>query len=109
MGPAGKLQGVIHFPYLYGLTGVALASMKLLIIGEMTLIEDGRLEVIGAYSNIGGQLGGWQPNSLVTLDDGTYQAKGPLATEPRRLVGLSIANGGNSVPYGNLELYTSWA
>jgi hypothetical protein len=55
------------------------------------------------YSNVGGQLGGWQPNSLVTLDDGTYQTKGPLDTEPGGWG--SFANRGNSVPYSNLELY----
>ena len=53
------------------------------------------------YSNVGGQLGGWQPNSLVTLDDGTYQTRGPLNTDGWG----SYANGGNSVPYSNLELY----
>jgi hypothetical protein len=39
----------------------------------------------------------------VALNDGTYQTKGPLDTQPGGWG--SFANGGNGVPYSNLELY----
>ena len=100
-GSSGRLQGVIHFPYLYGLTG----GPGLHEIAHNWGNDLIKTEVGGhwGYSNVGGQLGGWQPNSLVTLGDGIYQTKGPLDTEPSSWG--SFANGGNSVPYSNLELY----
>ena len=106
-GSSGKLQGVIHFPYLYGLTGgPGLHEIAHNWGNDLIKTED---SAHWGYSNVGGQLGGWQPNSLVTLDDGTYQAKGPLDREPGGTPPFSgwtsYANGGNSVPYSNLELY----
>jgi len=100
-GSTGKLQGVIHFPYLYGF-GAGPGLHEIAHNWGNSLIKT---EVGGhwGYSNIGGQLGGWQPNSLVTLGDGTYQTKGPLNTEPSSWG--SFANGGNYIPYSNLELY----
>jgi Leucine-rich repeat (LRR) protein len=100
-GSSGRLQGVIHFPYLYGLTG----GPGLHEIAHNWGNDLIKTEVGGhwGYSNVGGQLGGWQPNSLVTLADGVYQTKGPLDAEPSSWG--SFANGGNSVPYSNLELY----
>ena len=100
-GSAGKLQAVIHFPYLYGLPeGPSLHEIAHNWGNDLI-----KTEVKGhwGYSNVGGQLGGWQPGSLAKRDDGTYQARGPLDTEPSDWG--SFANGLNSVPYSNLELY----
>ena len=100
-GSSGKLQGVIHFPYLNGLTGGPGLHEILHNWGNNLITTESSAH--WGYSNVGGQLGGWQPNSLVTLDDGTYQTRGPLDTVPG---GWGyFANGGNSVPYSNLELY----
>ncbi len=58
-------------------------------------------------SSAGGQHGGWSRDTLVSLGGGAYQAQGP-----RRIDGLTrtgfgtIANGGNSIPFSNLELWT---
>ena len=92
-GSAGKLKRLIHFPYLEGL-----------------LFGPGLHEVMHAWANfvlptanashwgfssVNGQLGGFDPDKLVNLGNGRYSA-------PR--FGL-VANGGNSVPYSDLELY----
>ena len=60
------------------------------------------------YSSVGGQLGGWKRSSLVSLGGTNYQATGPDRKPPSvPSSGFgSFANGGNSVPYSNLELWT---
>jgi hypothetical protein len=50
------------------------------------------------YASTGGQLGGF--DELVTLENGSYQGK----MEGQNGFG-TFANGGNSVPYSNVELY----
>jgi hypothetical protein len=50
------------------------------------------------YSNVGGQLGGF--DEVIAQGNNTYQGK----LEGANGFG-TFANGGNSVPYGNLELY----
>lgn len=60
------------------------------------------------YSSVGGQLGGWKRSSRVSLGGTNYQASGPDRKPPSvPSSGFgSFANGGNSVPYANLELWT---
>jgi hypothetical protein len=60
------------------------------------------------FSSAGGQLGGWDKNSFVALGNSTYQAvrpPRPPGYSPPANFGLN-ANGGNSLPYSNLELWT---
>jgi len=56
------------------------------------------------FSNIGGQLGGWQPGSLVDLGNKRYHARDPKTGDVGSWGGF--ANGGNGLPYSEFELYT---
>jgi len=60
------------------------------------------------FSSAGGQHGGWAPGTLVSTGANAYQAKGPTAIAPFvSPTGFgTFANGGNSIPYSNLELWT---
>jgi hypothetical protein len=60
------------------------------------------------FSSAGGQLGGWDKSTLVSLGGGRYQAIGPQRPPAyAQPTGFGVfANGGNTVPYGNLELWT---
>ena len=53
------------------------------------------------FSNIGGQLGGWEPGTLRDLGNGLYQADGPDGDSTFS----TFANGGNGIPYSEFELY----
>ncbi|MBN1672261.1 MAG: hypothetical protein JXR37_14570 [Kiritimatiellae bacterium] len=53
------------------------------------------------YAGVGGQLGGWQPGTLTNLGGGFYDADGPDGETDW----CEYANGGNGIPYGELELY----
>jgi hypothetical protein len=54
------------------------------------------------YSNIGGSLGGWQPNSLESLGNGQYRARSPTSG----LYDSSWSPWTNfHIPYSNFELY----
>ncbi len=58
------------------------------------------------FSSVGGQLGGWDKDTLVYLGNDTYQATGPPISGGSYPTSFGIqANGGNSVPYSNLELW----
>jgi hypothetical protein len=64
------------------------------------------------FSSVGGQLGGWDASTLKGLGANSYQAAEPpltltsLATIPAARPSFGeFANGGNGLPYGNLELY----
>jgi len=60
------------------------------------------------FSSAGGQHGGWAPGTLVSTGANAYQAKAPTAIAPFvSLAGFgTFANGGNSIPFSNLELWT---
>ncbi len=60
------------------------------------------------FSNVGGQHGGWRQGSLVDLGGGAYKAQAPTPIAPYQAgLGFGLnANGGNSVPFSNLELWT---
>ncbi|MDA0804533.1 MAG: hypothetical protein O3B02_00025 [Proteobacteria bacterium] len=109
-GSDGKLQGVVHLPTKWGLeNGPSLHEIMHRwgndSLFSATLEEDGPaptdylLPVSGqphwGFSSVNGQLGGFDLSTLERLGDGLYKAApfGP------------IANGGNSVPYSNFELY----
>jgi hypothetical protein len=103
-GSDGQLQGVIHLTSSGGLRGgPSLHELAHNWANSMKSIPT----AIGAhwgFSNIGGQLGGWQAGSLVDLGNNLYQARNPRSGN----IGSwgSFANGGNALPYSDLELYT---
>ena len=102
-GSQGRLQGVIHLTSTWGLTGgPSLHEITHKWGNDMASVPT---EVGGhwGYSNIGGQLGGWQPGSLVELGDNKYKARNPNTGEFGSWG--SFANGGNGLPYSQFELY----
>ncbi|MFC1907013.1 hypothetical protein ACFLW8_02895 [Chloroflexota bacterium] len=60
------------------------------------------------FSSAGGQFGGWDRDTLVSLGNGMYQANRSLSSpdSPSGPGFGTFANGGNDVPYSNLELWT---
>lgn len=103
-GSSGKLQGAIHLTSTGGLSsGPSLHELAHNWGNSMTSVPT---DIGGhwGYSSIGGQLGGWKSGSLVDLGDGKYQAKNPRTGDIGGFGGN--ANGGNSLPYSELELYT---
>ena len=60
------------------------------------------------FSSAGGQHGGWVPGTLVSTGANAYQANSPTAIAPfvSRTGFGTFANGGNTIPYSNLELWT---
>lgn len=99
-GPAARLQGVMIFPsrdaILYGPSLHELAHRwgnDLVVSGD-----DGHF----GFSSAGRQLGGFDARTFRDLGGGTYQATSGLPGA--RTFGL-VANGGNSVPYSDVELY----
>ena len=60
------------------------------------------------FSSAGGQHGGWSDGTLVSQGGNAYKAQAPTAISPfASLNGFgTFVNGGNSVPYSNLELWT---
>ena len=92
-GSAGKLRGMIHFPYRAGLwRGPGLHELM------HTWANYAVPTAVGGhwgFSSADGQLGGFDRDNLVELGAGRYRA-GRFGT---------IANGGNSVPYSPIELY----
>ncbi|MDE0191563.1 MAG: leucine-rich repeat domain-containing protein [Gammaproteobacteria bacterium] len=92
-GSAGKLRGMIHFPYRGGLwRGPGLH--ELLHSWANYAVPSVRRSHWG-FSSANGQLGGFDLDDLVELGGGRYSA-GRFGT---------IANGGNGVPYSPIELY----
>ncbi len=98
----GKLQGVIHFPYIDGLVnGPGLHELTHRWANHITEAFPSSVGGHWGFSSIGGQLGGWAEGTLTSLGNNQYQAnKGSGAS----WFG-TFANGGNSLPYANMELY----
>ena len=92
-GSAGKLRGMLHFPYRAGLwRGPGLHEfMHTWANYAVPTAVAGHW----GFSSADGQLGGFDRDNLVELGGGRYRA-GRFGT---------IANGGNSVPYSPIELY----
>jgi hypothetical protein len=103
-GSAGKLQGAMHLTSTGGLSGGP--SLHELAHNWGNSMDSVPTAVGGHWgrSNIGGQLGGWQPNSLEDLGGGQYRARNPNTGDFGSWGGN--ANGGNGLPYSNFELYT---
>ena len=115
VGSAGRLKGVIHLPLANGICcGPSLHELMhhwgnySLATGALTAytFDDNVMQAADAMeqiesgshwgvSSVNGQLGGFDASTLVELGDNWYSAA-PFGT---------FANGGNSIPYGNLELY----
>ena len=102
-GSQGRLQGVIHLPSTWGLPGGP--SIHEIVHNWAHDFKSVPTDIGGhwGYSNIGGQLGGWQPGSLVDLGDNKYKARNPNTGEFGSWG--SFANGGNGLPYSQFELY----
>lgn len=102
-GNPKKLQGFMHLPSTSGLSnGPSLHEYMHAWGNNMASIPSIAAGHWGA-SNIGGQLGGWQPNSLESLGNNRYRAKDPSTGEIGSWGGF--ANGGNGLPYSKFELY----
>ena len=102
-GSSGKLTGVMHLPFITGLlSGPSLHEIMHNWGSYLVSIPSVQVAHWGA-SNIGGQLGGWKPGSLVSLGNNEYQAASPIDG----VIGDwgTFANGGNSLAFGNFELY----
>ena len=116
VGSDGKLKGVTHLPLKSGICcGPSLHELMhhwgnfSLSTGDLTaytfddsdvvLAEDGMDETTAGshwgVSSVNGQLGGFDLSTLEELGGNWYTADG-FGT---------FANGGNSIPYGNFELY----
>ena len=116
VGSDGKLKGVTHLPFKSGICcGPSLHELMhqwgnySLSTGDLTaytfddadvvLAEDGMDETTAGshwgVSSVNGQLGGFDLSTLKELGGNWYTADG-FGT---------FANGGNSIPYGNFELY----
>jgi len=96
-GSEGRLKSVIHLP----VPGFIVNGPFLHEIAHYWGNQGFIPTTVGGhwgYANVGGQLGGF--DELVDLGDNRYQGK----MEGENGFG-TFANGGNSVPYGNLELY----
>ncbi|MDP7627138.1 MAG: hypothetical protein QF530_04390 [SAR202 cluster bacterium] len=115
VGSDGKLKSIIHFPLKWAVGGgpslhelmhhwgnYALATGSLAASTFDTNVihtKDSMNELhAGSHwgvSSVNGQLGGFDLSTLKELGDNWYSAD-PFGT---------YANGGNSIPYGNFELY----
>ena len=109
-GSAGRLQGAIHFPVKWGLAGGP-SLHELMHRWANFSLDFGTLKDVGSkaedpmlgassgahwgISSVNGQLGGFDLSTFKELGGGVYQAD-PFGT---------FANGGNRLPYSDLELY----
>jgi plastocyanin len=101
-GSAGRLRGVLWFPSADSLlNGPALHEIAHNWANFISTSDVPGLGPHWGFSS-GGQLGGFDPQTFTDLGGGQYRATNgnPSATG----FGLN-ANGGNSIPYGELELY----
>ena len=92
-GSSGKLRGIVQFPYNKGLRrGPALHEFQ---HAWANYSVPTAYSSHWGFSSANGQLGGFDGSDLVDLGGGQYSA-GRFGT---------VANGGNSVPYSQIELY----
>ncbi len=97
-----RLQGVIHLSYEGSLRSAAgLHEFAHRWANYVIPTSSNTADAHWNFSDVGGQLGGWQAGTLVELGDGLYQARGPLG----HVSFQPFANGGATVPYASLELY----
>ncbi len=105
-GSAGRLQGAMHLSVDSAL--MSGPSLHELLHRWGVYLQNPALGVTTTgnhwgYSSAGGQLGGWQPGSLEPLGGNRYRARNPRTGEFGSFG--YVANGGNSLPYSELELY----
>ncbi len=96
-GSEGRLKSIIHLPVPGFIANGPFLHEIAHYWGNQGFIPT----AVGGhwgYSNVGGQLGGF--DEVIAMGNNTYQGK----MEGDNGFG-TFANGGNSVPYGNLELY----
>ncbi|MGB5497608.1 MAG: hypothetical protein WBM77_01610 [Maribacter sp.] len=96
-GSGGRLKSVIHLPVPSLIVNGPFLHEIMHYWGNQGFIPT----TVGGhwgYANVGGQLGGF--DEVVALGNNTFQGK----MQDENGFG-TFANGGNSVPYGNLELY----
>ena len=92
-GSAGRLRGVLHFPYNISLRNGP--SLHELLHAWANYAVPTVLRAHWGFSSANGQLGGFNIANLEDLGDGQWTA-GRFGT---------FANGGNSLPYSPIELY----
>lgn len=102
-GSDGKLQGFMHLTSLRGLRSGP--SLHELCHNWGNSMDSVPTEIRGHWgrANIGGQLGGWKPNTLESLGANEYRAANPRTGTIGSWGGN--ANGGNGLPYSQFELY----
>ncbi|MVN88510.1 hypothetical protein GO986_17355 [Deinococcus sp. HMF7620] len=97
-GSAGTLQGVMYFPYRAGIeSGPSLHELAHRWANDA--VESDLPSHFG-FSSAGRQLGGFDDATFNDLGNGQYQA----SITGRKTFG-TVANGGNSVAYSDVELY----
>ncbi|MDM8522642.1 choice-of-anchor D domain-containing protein [Desulfococcaceae bacterium HSG8] len=99
-GSSGSLRSIIHMPYRTGLDNGP--SLHELLHTWANSIVETSMQSHWGFSSGGGQLGGFAPDTLIHLGNGVYQANNGKANSS----GFGeFANGGNSIPYSDIELY----
>lgn len=108
-GSAGRLQSYIHLPYFnaiqQGPTLHELAHNWANFFQNFELASpSGNFAALPhwGWTSIPGQLGGFDPSTLEDLGGGNWKAASGI---PGRTSFGGTANGGNSLPYANWELY----
>jgi uncharacterized delta-60 repeat protein len=103
-GSAGRLKASIHLPSFQSVaTGGGPTLHEILHVWANSVIPTQNSGHWG-YAGVGGQLGGWDPATLVSLGGNAYQARS-LNQTPGYNSWFANANGGNSLGYAPLELY----
>ena len=102
-GSAGRLQGAMHLVSDSGLRSGP--SLHELMHRWGAFLKDFP-SVFGGhwgYSSVGGQLGGWKTGSRESLGGNQHRVRSPITGNYGSFG--PFANGGNSLPYSDLELY----
>lgn len=101
-GSDGRLQSAIHLTTRGAIRGgPSLHEMAHRWANHLASVPT-EVSSHWGYCSAGGQLGGWADDTLVDLGGGNYSANS--GREGATSFG-SFANGGNSVPFSDLELY----
>ncbi len=100
-GSTGSLQGVIHLRRKSMIRGGP--SLHELAHRWENYLHDWPGDGGGhwSFSSGGGQLGGWKNGTLTNVAPGTWRANGPSDSGGFG----TVANGGNGVPYSDIEMY----
>ena len=99
-GALNRLRSFMHIPWLGGITGGPTLHEFVHNWANQGFISNPSDPAHWGFSSANGQLGGFDLRTLVQTAPWTWQAN----STGKSSFG-TFANGGNSVPYGNLELY----